>query len=93
MTTDINTMPILTRRRMASPQLGPADRRQMAVYVWLDASTPHMNLLTQHRAEIYSTNPIERLNRKIKRRSDVVGIFPHEDTVTSCTGACCPAAP
>ena len=32
-------------------------------------------LPTQHRAKIHSTNPLERLNGEIKRRSDVVGIL------------------
>ena len=41
----------------------------------------------QHRTDIYSTNPIERLNGEIKRGSEVVGIFPNEAAVTRLIGA------
>jgi transposase-like protein len=41
----------------------------------------YMDFPREHRAKIHSTNPIERLNGEIKRRTDVVGIFPNEGAI------------
>ena len=47
----------------------------------------YMSFPREHRTKLHSTNPIERLNGEIKRRTDVVGIFPNDKSIVRLVGA------
>lgn len=47
----------------------------------------YMSFPKAHRTQIHTTKPLERLNAEVKRRTDVVGIFPNAAAVTRLVGA------
>lgn len=47
----------------------------------------YMDFPREHWSQIASTNPLERVNREIKRRAEVVGIFPNDAAITRLVGA------
>ena len=47
----------------------------------------YMDFPAAHRSKLHSTNGLERLNKEVKRRADVVGIFPNEASILRLVGA------
>ena len=46
----------------------------------------YMAFSARHRTKLHSANPLKHLNKKVKRRADVVGIFPNEASILRLIG-------
>ena len=90
------------RQVFAADELAEARSRLASVVASIEAAAPKVALLLEaaeeellafmafpreHWAKLRSTNPLERLNKEIARRSDVVGIYPNDAALVRLAGA------
>jgi len=77
--------------RSVADQIRPRVPKLAAIMDEAEHDVPaYVSFPKEHPAKLHSTNPIERVDGEIKRRTEVVGIFPNDETVGRLVGALLP---
>jgi len=74
-------------RKLIDAFAEPADRLARLMREAEDDVLAFMAFPREHRLQLHSTNPLERLNKEVKRRTHVVGIFPNDAAIVRLVGA------
>jgi len=74
-------------RKLIDAFAEPADRLAKLMREAENDVLAFMAFPREHRLQLHSTNPLERLNKEVKRRTHVVGIFPNDAAIVRLVGA------
>ena len=74
-------------RKLIDAFADPVDKLAKLMREAEDDVLAFMSFPRDHWSQLHSTNSLERLNKEVKRRTNVVGIFPNDDAIVRLVGA------